>query len=140
MPKSPLFCISTHDLTRRSTAWAKADFTDIGISTHDLTRRSTEPSGVPSAPKWVFQLTTPQGGRPGICVLMQRQRNFNSRPHKEVDHRRILHHGYTLSFQLTTSQGGRPYEATSRDMSETFQLTTSQGGRLVHVAYTFPYP
>ena len=78
--------ISTHDLTRRSTAKASGDlsnaltfqlttsqggrrnvydltFEDVDISTHDLTRRSTIDHQ----------------------FLFLRQKYFNSRPHKEVD-------------------------------------------------------
>ena len=57
----------------------------IIISTHDLARRSTKnPNEQP-----------------------QNQRNFNSRPRKEVDPLQTIVRPWYLVFQLTTSQGGR---------------------------------
>ena len=76
--------ISTHDLTRRSTKSQKAIKGVLVISTHDLTRRSTLCFYVLFLVK-KFQLTTSQGGRPGIESEKSDYYNFNSRPHKEVD-------------------------------------------------------
>ena len=100
------------------------------LSIHDLTRRSTLTSSV-------------------VNTLIG---SFNSRPHKEVDHARVvappgyLHlsiHDLTrrstnysyqavalLIFQFTTSQGGRRLFRNSFASSLIFQFTTSQGGRL----------
>ena len=55
--------ISTHDLTRRSTAYEKVRSIVSNISTHDLTRRSTA----------VFN------------TIIVDYFHFNSRPHEEVD-------------------------------------------------------
>ena len=82
-----------------------------GISTHDLTRRSTSVSLTFFFPENVFQLTTSRGGRRNRDSLRDmrslisthdltrrstrnrtefttRSRNFNSRPHEEVDSKR----------------------------------------------------
>ena len=100
-------CISTHDLTKRSTAWQSLcldyrryfnsrpheevdNFLNIyiiiyHISTHDLTKRSTAPET-----------------RSEVI-----RENFNSRPHEEVDNspdRRLISPSL---FQLTTSRRGR---------------------------------
>ena len=56
--------ISTHDLTRRSTAYEKVRSIVSNISTHDLTRRSTQTIWVVRMSDNVFQLTTSRGGRP----------------------------------------------------------------------------
>ena len=100
--------ISTHDLTKRSTADATVGVGRELISTHDLTKRSTPLSGFRSRscgyfnsrpheevdcwllgtcpPRQEFQLTTSRRGRPhavkdGTAYLI----HFNSRPHEEVD-------------------------------------------------------
>ena len=99
--------ISTHDLTKRSTVRAYVMRYFVHISTHDLTKRSTfRRSAILSI--WLFQLTTSRRGRPGRLVRcnggagisthdltkrstliffgeVQSARNFNSRPHEEVD-------------------------------------------------------
>ena len=56
-------CISTHDLTRRSTVTSCNTEKEIEISTHDLTRRSTATHFF-------------------ILLILN---HFNSRPHEEVD-------------------------------------------------------
>ena len=56
------FCISIHDLTRRSTDLALSDMVQIDISIHDLTRRSTLPAAKVAEVR-AFQFTTSQGGR-----------------------------------------------------------------------------
>ena len=55
--------LSIHDLTRRSTAFPSQVARPVPLSIHDLTRRST--------------CFTPS--------IIDRDRTFNSRPHKEVD-------------------------------------------------------
>ena len=78
--------ISTHDLTRRSTMWAKA------YQVRLLT----------------FQLTTSQGGRRIAGYMLDASKlYFNSRPHKEVDLVILAIPLWSWIFQLTTSQGGR---------------------------------
>ena len=102
-----LFCISTHDLTRRSTEGPVRIHTLAFISTHDLTRRSTSGKlreiGVESIfqlttsrggrhrssaghlQNFQFQLTTSRGGRLAQRAIHGRSKHFNSRPHEEVD-------------------------------------------------------
>ena len=101
------YCLSIHDLTRRSTRSVMlTQYLDF-LSIHDLTRRST-PSWIIFWSSFIFQFTTSQGGRPlqycqlchsgilSIHDLTRRStpavfrafsaiRPFNSRPHKEVD-------------------------------------------------------
>ena len=100
------------------------------LSTHDLTRRSTAQPTSLRNPRSSFQLTTSHGGRrfpvfsesvvinlsthdltrrstlslPLLCPISL---TFNSRPHTEVDfsHPPVATR-YTI-FQLTTSHGGR---------------------------------
>ena len=78
-------CISTHDLTRRSTHSPADHFHGIIISTHDLTRRSTVAPFWERIDKTIFQLTTSRGGR-----------LFSGHMDRVY-----------MSFQLTTSRGGR---------------------------------
>ena len=54
------------------------------ISIHDLTRRSTQ-NAEEIELRATFQFTTSQGGRRRLEFFSNRQRHFNSRPHKEVD-------------------------------------------------------
>ena len=79
--------ISTHDLTRRSTAYEKVRSIVSNISTHDLTRRSTQTIWVVRMSDNVFQLTTSRGGRRKISECLD----------------------LAAKFQLTTSRGGRPF-------------------------------
>ena len=125
-----IFCISTHDLTRRSTGiQERSGMHTTQISTHDLTRRSTRMS----------------------CYVLDALIYFNSRPHKEVDQTQHSAIHSLITFQLTTSQGGRlsrvfsswvcphisTHDLTRRSTAiccaftraDAFQLTTSQGGR-----------
>ena len=74
-------CISTHDLTRRSTQKRLVSAVFRFISTHDLTRRSTTSTGSMSDNS-LFQLTTSRGGRRKILAVQSQ-------------------------LVLTTSQGGR---------------------------------
>ena len=61
-----------------------------GISTHDLTRRSTANKIAKVTGTFIFQLTTSQGGRQADNVQAYPHKYFNSRPHKEVDGRRYV--------------------------------------------------
>ena len=88
-------------------------------------------------------------------------RNFNSRPHKEVDGSPLITSVLISPFQLTTSQGGRRspprmqsalHDISTHDLTRRstctcytsygkpseFQLTTSQGGRLKEVPHLQP--
>ena len=76
-----LGCISTHDLTKRSTQKRLVSAVFRFISTHDLTRRSTTSTGSMSDNS-LFQLTTSRGGRRKILAVQSQ-------------------------LVLTTSQGGR---------------------------------
>ena len=105
-----MHCISTHDLTRRSTRdYFKGGQNDV-ISTHDLTRRSTSLPLFFKAPHWYF----------------------NSRPHKEVD--AWVSPPRKASFISTHDLTRRStFCLFFSNTGELFQLTTSQGGRLQSV-------
>ena len=120
--------ISTHDLTRRSTAalifpafhssyfnsrphkevdcslWFATLFQVFQLTTSQGGRLNAVKTGVTTA---IFQLTTSQGGR-----LIKRKGHYAP-----------------FLFQLTTSQGGRRVETINECLEKVFQLTTSQGGR-----------
>ena len=100
-------CISTHDLTRRSTECMQKYIRNINISTHDLTRRSTVEQMYRAAWMLTFQLTTSRGGR--------------------LRKKLIIYIGSI--FQLTTSRGGRHASHFFKTWRTKFQLTTSRGGR-----------
>ena len=77
--------ISTHDLTRRSTADGEVYFYTDDISTHDLTRRSTQKAFL-SMGEW--NISTHDLTRRSTIHIPQHNSHyihFNSRPHKEVD-------------------------------------------------------
>ena len=76
--------VSTHDLTKRSTALHALSICDNGVSTHDLTKRSTGFLRRPAVDR-LFQLTTSRRGRLGQAFKQLFQIRFNSRPHEEVD-------------------------------------------------------
>ena len=122
-------CISTHDLTRRSTGYCnilrnfipfqlttsrggRQELITKGpepdnISTHDLTRRSTVLFLFLSAKMGYFN-SRPHEEVDKICspvwiVLI----HFNSRPHEEVDFLSLSVLYRANIFQLTTSRGGR---------------------------------
>ena len=102
-----LYCISTHDLTKRSTC--KIDSIAlvvifqlttsrrgrrlrsivptlvISISTHDLTKRSTCHAHKHPLTGLTFQLTTSRRGRQVNADPLPCVGYFNSRPHEEVD-------------------------------------------------------
>ena len=80
----------------------------ICISTHDLTRRSTFLRYELIKNYIIFQLTTSQGGRQLYNFAIFAYNHFNSRPHKEVDRGWCYAGNGKFLFQLTTSQGGRP--------------------------------
>ena len=64
------------------------------ISTHDLTGRSTEEGDMCSLLN-TFQLTTSRGGRLRPEQVRQCYLHFNSRPHEEVDYQdQQDHQGY----------------------------------------------
>ena len=123
------------------------------ISTHDLTKRSTEYYKSTSATE-LFQLTTSQGGRRHECTRRSVVHYFNSRPHEEVDRfiaEAVCH--YQCHFNSRPHEevdrhlcsreiaygyfNSRPHEevdqapAVHPQQQATFQLTTSRGGRLL---------
>ena len=124
--------ISTHDLTKRSTAWAvKAVRTAIfqlttsrrgrpppqhyyikkyWISTHDLTKRSTQSSLTSLTNPTTFQLTTSRRGRLLTDAPYRKVRYFNSRPHEEVDW-----YAWSISLQSVIST----HDLTKRSTSPT---------------------
>ena len=145
--------ISTHDLTRRSTAYEKVRSIVSNISTHDLTRRSTQTIWVVRMSDNVFQLTTSRGGRRKISECLDLAAKFQlttsrgGRPPSSIPSSLIISisthdltrrstfnianlHRNILIFQLTTSRGGRQDLFASLDSFDSFQLTTSRGGRL----------
>ena len=77
-----------------------------GISTHDLTKRSTASRLAPASGE-IFQLTTSRRGRRSCSVMFRRWIYFNSRPHEEVDRGRPITFPLRFTFQLTTSRRGR---------------------------------
>ena len=79
-----IYFISTHDLTRRSTLHMKI------LAIRFPFQLTTSQGGRPMLsfryqPPLAFQLTTSQGGRPVKIIAFFNYRDFNSRPHKEVD-------------------------------------------------------
>ena len=77
--------ISTHDLTKRSTIVDAKWRDEFCISTHDLTKRSTLHIYSHYHFQEAFQLTTSRRGRPGLLEKLASISYFNSRPHEEVD-------------------------------------------------------
>ena len=79
------FCISTHDLARRSTFQTAKSYRLSTISTHDLARRSTvllfssSNLTIISTHDLARRSTSPEWGARRVAW------NFNSRPRKEVD-------------------------------------------------------
>ena len=100
--------ISTHDLTRRSTAWNRRRFKSL----YHFNSRPHEEVDMDCISEKVayliFQLTTSRGGRHYYAV------------------QQVL----DGAFQLTTSRGGRLAVPTIPPNTVLFQLTTSRGGRL----------
>ena len=70
------------------------------LSIHDLTRRSTK----------TFRTILPMSD------------TFNSRPHKEVDCRRVNTSGCSFIFQFTTSQGGRHGRKVGDSIGQTLSI------------------
>ena len=120
--------ISTHDLTKRSTATGAVPCGVLCISTHDLTKRSTMEGRCVLCWKR-FQLTTSRRGRLVISLSPSFSRYFNSRPHEEVDAampgghpaRKISTHDLTKRSTIA--------EPVMADEYQAFQLTTSRRGR-----------
>ena len=102
-----VFCLSIHDLSRRSTFCVIYPFDTWNLSIHDLSRRSTHHP--------VRSCT--------LCF------SFNSRPLKEVDVFIPKDWARYTTFQFTTSQGGRLVSIEKIYQQGLFQFTTSQGGR-----------
>ena len=102
----------------------------VHVSTHDLTKRSTADRIAPSG-SYTFQLTTSRRGRRTILKQnLQRQNSFNSRPHEEVDPLAFLTPDIVQPFQLTTSRRGRQLCRLLEPRAyHLFQLTTSRRGR-----------
>ena len=122
-------CVSTHDLTKRSTftipskglliacfnsrPHEEVDDSNmrgkqgaLNVSTHDLTKRSTVYQEAHKELK-EFQLTTSRRGRLIGDILQQLVPRFNSRPHEEVDISVHFFASFPERFQLTTSRRGR---------------------------------
>ena len=101
------FCVSTHDLTKRSTS---VSFMVVRLSTFQLTtsRRGRRDYNYKTCSSWSFQLTTSRRGRLlNYAMSNAVVRRFNSRPHEEVDVY-LPYSSTSLSvFQLTTSRRGR---------------------------------
>ena len=121
-------CISTLDLTRRSTGNCGASSATGYISTHDLARRSTGNCGASSATGYIS--THDLARRSTLAIVRDEQvcYYFNSRPRKEVDLYGLLTrlivcistHDLTRRSTQTERLSAQPVE---------FQLTTSRGGR-----------
>ena len=82
-------CLSTHDLTRRSTISENSDMfrTIFQLTTSHGGRRRNQESGRKAG---IFQLTTSHGGRRIRSLLPDVPEPFNSRPHTEVDRKVIV--------------------------------------------------
>ena len=127
-------CISTLDLTRRSTGNCGASSATGYISTHDLARRSTGNCGASSATGYIS--THDLARRSTLAIVRDEQvcYYFNSRPHEEVDASFQTQYGLRLSFQLTTSRGGRPASLLARHVIvniSTHDLTRRSTSRLL---------
>ena len=124
----PIFLLSIHDLTRRSTSSGRTVILPESLSIHDLTRRSTLPVLKFSLAE-AFQFTTSQGGRPSYQDRLSHSQSFNSRPHKEVDvcAGTPPAEGYLSIHDLTRRSTVIPQD--KMKFRNTFQFTTSQGGR-----------
>ena len=99
------------------------------LSTHDLTQRSTLHYNI----LWyIFQSFN---SRPHAEVDVSADfcheagESFNSRPHAEVDFLAICMYPLYQIFQLTTSRRGRPQKIHRNAIISIFQLTTSRRGR-----------
>ena len=77
--------LSIHDLTRRSTGTSLNQRRIFSLSIHDLTRRSTEPSSPPSPPSATFNSRPHKEVDKKKMAARAAEETFNSRPHKEVD-------------------------------------------------------
>ena len=100
--------LSTHDLTQRSTCPMVLRAKFYFLSTHDLTQRSTRMKAVMKYPGSLSTHDLTQRSTTGSGMAECRLSSFNSRPHAEVDLTDFSHHFYTETFQLTTSRRGRP--------------------------------
>ena len=81
----PKALISTHDLARRSTLTGNDGCMYDGISTHDLARRSTKNPNEQPQNQRNFNSRPRKEVDPCILFLIKRICHFNSRPRKEVD-------------------------------------------------------
>ena len=108
----------------------------------------------------IFQLTTSRRGRPGGgCSTLNNLRNFNSRPHEEVDRQQehagsgkpISTHDLTKRSTLQSMTDDCEYKISTHDLTKRstfisyqftvihkFQLTTSRRGRRNQIAADFP--
>ena len=97
------------------------------LSIHDLTRRSTI-RRLERSMAGAFQFTTSQGGRHMADTTASCLGPFNSRPHKEVDLDHVIRrHVQFLSIHDLTRRSTSA--ATKASVGLSFQFTTSQGGR-----------
>ena len=144
------YCISIHDLTRRSTLIRIRKNLPGRISIHDLTRRSTQ-RRLQRHLRHLFQFTTSQGGRrkrrvipsSSKCISIHDLTRRSTLSHISSHYRVYISihdltrrstnpccHCYnSFLFQFTTSQGGRHRENIEASQEAIFQFTTSQGGR-----------
>ena len=97
------FCLSIHDLTKRSTEKTQGVGQGSGLSIHDLTKRSTSHSRFHTICH-SFQFTTSRRGRRSYGSWIKRHIPFNSRPHEEVDSHREPWN------TIHTSFNSRPHE------------------------------
>ena len=100
--------ISTHDLTKRSTATDVMDSYSVSIFQLTTSRRGRPGQQNTVAFVYTFQLTTSRRGRHlTVSSSLNFYKHFNSRPHEEVDSCPFTHINRILVFQLTTSRRGR---------------------------------
>ena len=122
-------CISTHDLTRRSTT-STGSMSDNSLFQLTTSRGGRRKSVLYPPFSGSFQLTTSQGGRPQLS-----QQSFELLRISTHDLARRSTFTATFSadtgfaFQLTTSRRGRRFCAWAKEEGYSFQLTTSRRGR-----------
>ena len=107
MPEYRIKRVSTHDLTKRSTAFGR-NRSIAGTCFNSRPHEEVDCHPYPSA-------------CPCSC--------FNSRPHEEVDNQAAGYFVVTEGFQLTTSRRGRLFVSSITCPTFLFQLTTSRRGR-----------
>ena len=85
-----------------------------------------------------FQLTTSRRGRPVPATPIWEPKDFNSRPHEEVDGASLAAYPGNEHFNSRPHEEVDSAPPVARIIMETFQLTTSRRGRLCRNVATMP--